>query len=154
MSSSSNHNSVLCSFCICRRRLLQACRCETSDHSYCQDCIVYTPLCRSLESKEQKQNQTKKAKGTRDDPIDIDIDEFDDIDVSSTGRRSEGPSAVTWTCSICLEDMKQNTYVVLHCFHLYHIDCIRSWVRIHSSCPSCRAAISGQEKRSIMSRNH
>ena len=42
-------------------------------------------------------------------------------------------------CSICLEDFTENTPLIqLNCNHMYHPDCINSWLQRQSSCPLCR----------------
>ncbi|XP_034540363.1 E3 ubiquitin-protein ligase TTC3 [Notolabrus celidotus] len=41
-------------------------------------------------------------------------------------------------CIICHEDMSPDTMCVLECRHSFHNDCIRSWLKEQSTCPTCR----------------
>ncbi|XP_020267460.1 ERAD-associated E3 ubiquitin-protein ligase HRD1B-like [Asparagus officinalis] len=59
------------------------------------------------------------------------------------------------TCIICREEML--TAKKLHCGHLFHVHCLRSWLERQNICPTCRAlvippengsAASGQQARS------
>ena len=58
-------------------------------------------------------------------------------------------------CSICLEDFKEGTEVVLlPCrSHTYHVDCIEKWLKVNSLCPECRfqvtKAMLGEQKKQI-----
>ena len=45
-------------------------------------------------------------------------------------------------CLICLDDYQLNENVCyLPCFHLFHSDCIKSWVRKSNKCPLCKNII-------------
>lgn len=48
------------------------------------------------------------------------------------------------TCSICLEEYKKNDKVFFtKCNHLFHSECIRSWLNINNrTCPLCRQFLS------------
>ncbi|KAI8000877.1 RING-H2 finger protein ATL74 [Camellia lanceoleosa] len=43
-------------------------------------------------------------------------------------------------CHICLEDFLQgdNVRVLPACRHIYHIDCIQTWLTRDTQCPDCR----------------
>ncbi|KAK4371347.1 hypothetical protein RND71_010822 [Anisodus tanguticus] len=43
-------------------------------------------------------------------------------------------------CSICLADYKDNDMLKLlsNCGHIFHVNCIDPWLRLHSTCPICR----------------
>ncbi|KAM6970068.1 E3 ubiquitin-protein ligase TTC3 [Aplochiton taeniatus] len=41
-------------------------------------------------------------------------------------------------CIICHEDMCREDLCVLECRHSFHRECIRSWLREQSTCPTCR----------------
>ena len=74
----------------------------------------------------------------------------------SGGAASQGASAIVDTveCSICLEPinlekfkLKKNDLVFLECGHVYHKDCLQSWVKSQiknidkPKCPMCRTMI-------------
>lgn len=43
------------------------------------------------------------------------------------------------SCSICYEKFELGeTTIKLNCRHLYHEDCVRTWLQTHSTCPLCR----------------
>ncbi|KAG1699163.1 hypothetical protein DVH05_014080 [Phytophthora capsici] len=43
-------------------------------------------------------------------------------------------------CVICLSELKNGDeqFVSLPCGHQFHLPCIRSWLKLRSTCPSCR----------------
>ncbi|XP_041656998.1 E3 ubiquitin-protein ligase TTC3 isoform X2 [Cheilinus undulatus] len=41
-------------------------------------------------------------------------------------------------CIICHDDMSPDNICVLECRHSFHHDCIRSWLKEQSTCPTCR----------------
>lgn len=45
-------------------------------------------------------------------------------------------------CSICLEAMRESDTILCMrgCCHLFHTNCIISWIQYHKSCPLCREA--------------
>ncbi|KAH6757930.1 RING/U-box superfamily protein [Perilla frutescens var. hirtella] len=43
--------------------------------------------------------------------------------------------------------MKEELLQVKACKHMFHVDCIRHWLRNHSTCPLCRAPV-------LVSSNH
>lgn len=44
-------------------------------------------------------------------------------------------------CSICLEKLKNVTFVSLPCGHGFCSECILLWLERHQSCPMCRAKL-------------
>jgi hypothetical protein len=45
-------------------------------------------------------------------------------------------------CSICLESYIVNDKIIyLNCGHIYHKDCIKSWLKKSNTCPHCREII-------------
>ncbi|KAF5735282.1 hypothetical protein HS088_TW15G00784 [Tripterygium wilfordii] len=46
-------------------------------------------------------------------------------------------------CSVCLSEFQENENLRLlpKCSHAFHIPCIDTWLKSHSNCPLCRAAI-------------
>ncbi|KAL2635800.1 hypothetical protein R1flu_007279 [Riccia fluitans] len=51
-------------------------------------------------------------------------------------------------CSICLNDFVENEKVRLlpRCNHVFHIDCIDTWLLSHVSCPVCRDGVTDDPK--------
>lgn len=45
-------------------------------------------------------------------------------------------------CSICLSDYKEpeNLRTIPDCDHMFHMDCIDEWLRLHATCPICRTS--------------
>uniref|UniRef100_A0A0R3RZ72 RING-type domain-containing protein n=1 Tax=Elaeophora elaphi TaxID=1147741 RepID=A0A0R3RZ72_9BILA len=41
-------------------------------------------------------------------------------------------------CTICLEKMSVKDIFALHCGHLFHSQCIESWLIERETCPVCR----------------
>ena len=41
-------------------------------------------------------------------------------------------------CSICLEELNENTTTLKNCDHTFHTNCVNSWLKIKPSCPLCR----------------
>ncbi|CAB1352408.1 unnamed protein product [Coregonus sp. 'balchen'] len=41
-------------------------------------------------------------------------------------------------CIICHDDMSQEDLCVLECRHSFHTECIKSWLKEQSTCPTCR----------------
>eukprot|EP01041_Mallomonas_annulata_P002926 gene2926-5742_t len=49
-------------------------------------------------------------------------------------------------CCICQEDMAVGNEVLkLHCRHVYHSQCVESWLEKHNTCPMCRSEMPLQE---------
>ncbi|CAN4092406.1 unnamed protein product [Withania somnifera] len=46
-------------------------------------------------------------------------------------------------CSVCLNEFQDNESLRLlpNCKHAFHIHCIDTWLRLHTSCPLCRSVI-------------
>jgi hypothetical protein len=48
-------------------------------------------------------------------------------------------------CSICLDDIKGSAQV-LKCSHLFHKNCIVTWLNQNKSCPYCRCQLQGVQR--------
>jgi len=48
----------------------------------------------------------------------------------------------TRECSICLENITPNEEGRTKCSHVFHINCIKGWLKHKSDCPLCRTRIS------------
>lgn len=45
------------------------------------------------------------------------------------------------SCSVCLEDIENDSKYVLVCKHSFHEECIMQWIRRCNTCPLCRSEI-------------
>lgn len=45
-----------------------------------------------------------------------------------------------WICSICL-DTKRETLAKTSCQHIFHMECIRTWMTTKHTCPLCRTQL-------------
>ncbi|XP_055800798.1 probable E3 ubiquitin-protein ligase HIP1 [Solanum dulcamara] len=42
-------------------------------------------------------------------------------------------------CSICLDDYcDRDELAEIDCSHVYHVDCIKEWIKLKNSCPICK----------------
>lgn len=44
-------------------------------------------------------------------------------------------------CSICLEDISQDSVKTFECDHYFHLDCLNQWVSKSATCPICRTKL-------------
>ncbi|XP_076876166.1 E3 ubiquitin-protein ligase TTC3 isoform X2 [Brachyhypopomus gauderio] len=58
--------------------------------------------------------------------------------VSNQQRSSSKALNMEDPCIICHEDMSPEDLCVLECRHSFHRECIKSWLREQSTCPTCR----------------
>ncbi|XP_019153133.1 PREDICTED: E3 ubiquitin-protein ligase RING1-like [Ipomoea nil] len=59
-------------------------------------------------------------------------------------RYRNGEGLVDGTdCSVCLNEFRdgENLRLLPKCSHAFHVACIDTWLRAHTNCPLCRAAI-------------
>lgn len=50
------------------------------------------------------------------------------------------------SCAICMEDFNENDdkkVAELNCskFHIFHVQCIKEWIKNNDTCPNCREKI-------------
>ena len=57
---------------------------------------------------------------------------------------TEGETSAAESCPVCLEDFK-TTPKVLSCGHVFCAPCLGKWTRENSTCPICRAPVSGSD---------
>nr|CAX72854.1 Heavy metal transport/detoxification protein,domain-containing protein [Schistosoma japonicum] len=49
-------------------------------------------------------------------------------------------------CSICFDDFKESESVIkLPCAHIYHQNCVTTWLKQHGTCPVCRKDLAGHD---------
>ena len=60
-------------------------------------------------------------------------------DLNNNKKISDNNSNI---CSICIDNInKGEEYSELSCNHIYHTNCILSWLEKHATCPTCRKNI-------------
>lgn len=57
---------------------------------------------------------------------------------SFTIKNKDEPSTTDLDCTICQEDLCQQTVASLPCGHVFHKKCICTWLRRKATCPTCR----------------
>ena len=63
-----------------------------------------------------------------------DDDDYDGDDDDEDGIEAD-------ECPICTELLKQETYILQPCGHIFHLNCIKEWLAKDLSCPKCRAVV-------------
>jgi len=62
------------------------------------------------------------------------------VTISISGEHISDNNSVTSSCPICYDDFKFGEDAVqLNCGHVYHPNCISSWMRRPNNCPVCGA---------------
>ncbi|KAG0263964.1 hypothetical protein BG011_007685 [Mortierella polycephala] len=57
-------------------------------------------------------------------------------------------------CSVCKDEFtKQDTCLKLKCKHVFHQDCIKPWLKMNGTCPTCRFALVPQHELSSQDRD-
>ncbi|UJR21360.1 hypothetical protein I4U23_024452 [Adineta vaga] len=72
-------------------------------------------------------------------------DEIDALPKIKFLNKSDAPSLLlAEKCPICLTEFTdQETINQLHCTHLFHLQCISTWLSENDSCPTCRRKVNG-----------
>jgi len=58
---------------------------------------------------------------------------------------TEGETSAAESCPVCLEDFGPKAPKVLSCGHVFCAPCLSQWTRENSTCPICRAPVSGSD---------
>ncbi|PWZ20544.1 RING-H2 finger protein ATL8 [Zea mays] len=63
--------------------------------------------------------------------------------VSDSGKAAAAAEGGADECAICLAEFEggQAVRVLPQCGHAFHAACVDTWLRAHSSCPSCRRVL-------------
>ncbi|KAF9185385.1 hypothetical protein BGZ51_000222 [Haplosporangium sp. Z 767] len=57
-------------------------------------------------------------------------------------------------CSVCKDEFtRQDTCLKLKCKHIFHQDCIKPWLKMNGTCPTCRYALVPQHEHSSQDRD-
>ncbi|GMH92059.1 hypothetical protein TrVE_jg2780 [Triparma verrucosa] len=74
------------------------------------------------------------------DEIEVETFESHTNFMSSNSQRGKTPRDPM--CIVCLEPFsKENPVITLSCEHVYHLGCLRTWLRRSKNCPTCRGVI-------------
>ncbi|TVU10923.1 hypothetical protein EJB05_44478, partial [Eragrostis curvula] len=74
-----------------------------------------------------------------DERFPVDDDSAPRVAVPAAVAAPEGIAGAA-VCAVCTEDVAAGQAVVrLPCAHWYHAACIAPWLRIRTTCPTCRA---------------
>lgn len=65
--------------------------------------------------------------------------QFEDILVKNESKLLDFQG--TFTCSICLLDEPYSIGKKLKCNHIFHGNCIHTWLSFNNTCPNCRMII-------------
>jgi hypothetical protein len=63
----------------------------------------------------------------------------------SKAAKDESTGGETTDCAVCLGEFQEEEKVRLlpSCLHVFHADCVDTWLQDNANCPLCRAAITG-----------
>ncbi|MED6206013.1 hypothetical protein PIB30_023082 [Stylosanthes scabra] len=64
------------------------------------------------------------------------------VPYSSSGNRKKHLQEQEEECAICLEELREGETVKMipHCKHVFHPNCIDTWLLTHVTCPVCRCS--------------
>ncbi|XP_068666642.1 probable E3 ubiquitin-protein ligase RHA4A [Aristolochia californica] len=76
-------------------------------------------------------------------PFEVGLEKEFGYDLPVISFNEDDSAARDTQCSVCLGDfeLKEQLHQLLHCKHIFHVDCIRHWLVTNATCPLCRASI-------------
>ncbi|CAN6195315.1 unnamed protein product [Urochloa humidicola] len=87
--------------------------------------------------------------GRDDEHFPVDDDSGMRVAVPAAVEAPEGVAGVS-VCAVCTEEVAARQAVVrLPCAHWYHAGCIAPWLRIRTTCPTCRAELPLERPRRL-----
>lgn len=74
-------------------------------------------------------------------PVDDDVASALPVYVYSSSAGGEGGKAPE--CAVCILELRDGDSARLlpRCGHRFHADCVGAWLRLHATCPLCRASV-------------
>jgi len=62
---------------------------------------------------------------------------------SSAGAGDDGGKLLADECAVCIVELRDGDSARLlpRCGHRFHADCMGAWLRLHATCPLCRASV-------------
>ncbi|KAK9120574.1 hypothetical protein Syun_018191 [Stephania yunnanensis] len=99
----------------------------------------------SVESTEEN-NEPNQQNPSSHEPWQASTTGLDDVSIKSIKafRYKKGDGAIEGTdCPVCLGEFQEDEKLRLlpKCSHAFHLSCIDTWLKSHSSCPLCRANV-------------
>ena len=61
-------------------------------------------------------------------------------DIDETTKKEEN------VCTICLQELEEESYEIKACGHCFHSTCIKAWISRSLSCPVCRKDIVSKDR--------
>lgn len=68
--------------------------------------------------------------------------------IAALPRKAVAPGDPAADCAVCITELAagDQARVLPRCGHGFHVDCVDTWLRSHSTCPLCRCAVVDDEK--------
>ena len=68
------------------------------------------------------------------------LDKYPKLIYAQAKQHKNKANSTASCCSICLADYKDTDVLrdLPDCGHLFHLECVDSWLKLHATCPVCR----------------